>query len=304
MLQEDYWPNDYIFNRLTGPDLTAATELARGRFSACRSREHALMYRCRGVGLDVVNLLDPFDLTSRYFIENADYTGYNSRSEELQAELDHFDKHTWNKNVYWATLDVGNKLLEPKNSAFPVFMRSSQWNNTKEAGTMLGAWVNLHLPDDNFLNYTSDSGSALDLQSGYDGYHFVEADPNLIRELISKNNMLLEMMAVLGVTADAKSATVRLQEVNRQLNRMADISGRILENKEMNQVDRKFLTDFAKRYIVEASGETEFCIDGSGDKSLEPGLGRNNILLLVYYYPAEDKLVLAAGPLFDYQENK
>jgi len=302
MLQQDYWPNDYIFGQLTGPELTRDRSQSRRRATACNKRQSHQSYRCRGLGLDVVNLLNPFDLTREYFNENTDYSGYSARMSDLRRELSRFTKHTWNKNVYWFTLDIVDKLFRSKSAKQPAFARSSKWQKNKDVTTALGGWVNLHLPNDKFLNYYEAEGSNLTGKVGYNKYNYVEPDVNFINELLAKNKMLLDMMAALNVTQEAKAATVRLQEINKQLRTVAGIARKELANQPLDEKDHKFITDFVKRYTVKEKGNNQFKIKTDDNKALKPDIEGMRLLLLVYKHKEKGKKILAAGPIFNYQE--
>lgn len=302
MLQEGYWPNDYIYKRLTGEDLFIQNEDARQRFTACKDRQGNAVYRCRGIGLDIANLIHPVKFDSEYFLQNTGYTNYPERISELRGELGKFDKHTWNKNVYWFTLDIAGKILSEKGKQFPVFMQGDAWQQNKDVNTALGGWVNLHLPDDRFLNYSKTENTGFNNEIGYNKYNYVEPDVEFVNELIAKNKMLLDMMGALNVTSEARAAAVRLQQINKQLERIADISRKELSSESLNEIDHKFITDFIKRYTVEERGGNEFRVKIGDSKSLKANIDGMRLLLIVYKHKGDGKKILAAGPIFNYEE--
>ena len=301
ILQESYWPNDYIFSQLTGIDMQSKEELENENknITACEDKMGHFTYRCLGFGLDIINLLDSFTGGSDYFINNTNYHNYHARVNELREQIDKFNIYTWNNNIYWVTLDIIKSLLNYKRSSLPVFTRTDSWQQTKAVNTALGAWVNLHLPEDSNVNYFEQKGSNLGMYSECNPYNYIEPNIDFIQELIAKNNMLINMLAALRVTESTHAASTELKELNNKLQTVLSISKKELSNEQINNEDCKSINDLISHYLVEKKGDKTFTINFA-NKNLTESI--EGVKLLVVVYKNGDKKIMAVGPVFNYKE--
>jgi len=302
LLQEPYWPNNYLFNQLTGTDMILGPADKLRPVTAC-DQKGGESYRCLAFGLDIVNLLDPIVSGNEYFKKNTDYTKYPEKINFLRRQFGTFDKYTWNNNVYWKTLDISKKLFTQDSNVWPTYMRSDNWQEKKIYNTVLGGWVNLHLAADQIENYYES-----DIQKGFGGVigcnelNYIEPYVGFIEELIAKNYMLQETLKVLGVSEKTNAAAIELKELNSDLEKVLAISKKELSNEKLDDDDCKFMSDMAKHYNVHEYGNREFLItmENSSKNKLTESIKGVKLLLLVYNKDGQN--IMAVGPVFNYQE--
>jgi hypothetical protein len=299
LLQEDYWPNDYIFRQLVGEDMLVdkTKEIV---YTSCPAKKDNKLIRCRGFGLDIVNLLKSENnaLENKYFIKNTNYTNYNRQKDILEKELDGFNVNTWNNNVYWVTLNINKKLLSYDRSKLPIFMNNNKWFDLKDTNTSLGSWVNLHLPGDKLIPYSEKVGSSLGTISRDENSNYVEPNVEFIEELIAKNQMLMEMLKAL-ITKKTSTAFVDLGSLDDKLSKILKIAKKELSNEKLTDDDYRIINDLIKSYTIANKQNKTFAFDVKGIKNIESIEG---VKFVVLVFEKEGKKILAFGPIFNYQE--
>jgi len=301
MLQQPFWPNDYLLNYLSGEELLIKGDKSKDQsMTICSSKKVSASYRCRGFGLDIVNLFYPIRPDYDYFNVNTDYYNYDERHDELKKQINYFDVSTWNSNVYWMTLDISKKLAGYSRENMPVFMSKGGWEEENDFNTILGGWVNLHL-DADILGIYEGTGEAggLDMGHGCDMHNYIEPNIGFVEELIAKNNMLIDMFAALKITKKTNTASIELRELNGKFEQIVSIMKKELSGEAINDDDCAFIEDFSQHYIVEKDGGKNFSIkfdDGSINESI------NGIKPMSVIYKNGDKKILTVGPVFNYQE--
>jgi len=209
ILQEPFWPNSYILDRLAEQSMksTLSTKDRKEQLTLCDN------YRCSGSALDIFNLANPLEMNAE-FVRESSYSVYDVEVRKLREYMNGFNDFTWNTNIYWSTLDTLNISLAEDRSRYPVFMIGDDWFNKKELNTSLGFWFNIHLPKDNF---SISSSGAVDFAMDRpvcDLPNYIEPGNSYLFENISRNNMLLEMMDVLNVSRDTNLAALDINDVN------------------------------------------------------------------------------------------
>ena len=299
LLQETYWPNDYIFGELTGADLKVKN-LDQPKNVITRCGKQAEAYRCKGIGRDIINLLYPIH-DDEYFTVNTDYLNYGQRVGNLRGQLADFDVFTWNNNIYWTSLDILKSLLYYERADSPVFARSVQWQVEKNLNTALGAWANLHLAEDNYSNYFEQQDSKLGAYADCNIYNYVEPNINFIAELSAKSNMLIGILGALKVTEKTNAASAQLKDMNNKLDSLKAIMRKELAGKEINKEDCRFINDFISCYAVINKADKEFSVK-FGDNKLRTTESIKGIKLVAVVNRHNDKKIIAIGPIFNYQE--
>ncbi|MCD4762035.1 DUF3160 domain-containing protein [bacterium] len=301
LLQEPYWPNDFIYEKLTGFDLQSTYPSRRDdRITVCRNKEVG-NYRCHGIGLDIIKIMDAFPLTDNYFYENSLYENYSARINELSNEIDSFDIFTWNNNVYWSTLDIARSLYNYENTEVPIFMRGEEWQREKVINSMLGAWINLHLPEDILINYFEKQGSSLTMQFQCNELNYIEPNKEFIEILIAKNSMLIKMLQILKVTEKTNAVAIELKETNKRLTSLLGIVKKELTGEVINNEDCKFIHEFMRHFLVDESRTKSFDLEFGLNKNINESI--SGLKLMAIVYQRGDKKVMAIGPVFNYQEN-
>ncbi len=296
MLQESYWPNDYIFSHLSGKQMkTRALKSAQKKQTTlCRD------YRCTASAIDVFNLANPLD-ANETFIKESNYTNYNLAVQSLRDYMAGFNVFTWNTNIYWSTLDTLNILLAEDKSKYSVYMNSDKWFNNKELNSALGAWTNIHVAKDIISLSQSRQSDFLNLRPTCDLPNYVEPGIDYLYENIARNNMLLKMMDVLNISRDTNLAALDIDDVSNALERIIEINKKILTNNLLNYNDCMYIRGLVNNKKAISQGKKYFVI------KQDEHLVRESIddvkLLILVFKSGKDKII-AMGPVFNYKETK
>lgn len=301
LLQDPFWPNNYLFSVLTGKDMLKAGKQADA-VTACAEKRGNVIYRCSGFGMDVMSLLKPGEYGD-YYAQNTGYSGYKERQAVLIDKFKAFDKSTWNNNVYWSTLDIASGIMNAGGERRPVYAQSIDWNKDRDINTALGSWVNLHLPQDIWENFI-ESEAVNSFSSGYycNLNNYVEPNLQLYYELVTKNDMLLEMFKALGVTDKTVAANNNIKDFNKKLQTMISISEREIGGGALSEDDCKDIKTFAKNYQVKGELARSFAIVQGSGRISESISGMKAVMLV--YRNGSGKNVMAVGPIFNYFEKK
>lgn len=305
MLQESYWPNDYIFEKLVNPNVGANFTKKDIRkydrdlyITGCPSLDNKnSFYRCRGFGLDIISLVH--EITGNDFYKaNTDYINYKDRAGEISGQLKSFDKYSWHNNNFWNTLNITNSFLVNGSVPGLNFSTNKSWEN-KNIDTALGAWVNMQLPEDAFVNASYGIGSA-SLSVG--DYDYVEPNINLANELSANVKMLQDMLLALGVLKETDFAYLKLDGLNSKLTSMKNIMIKELKNETLTYDDKTEINNVINQFAPIDSKEKTLRISFPVDRTsiLE---SINGVKLLIIVYEKEGRKYLAVGPVFNYKES-
>ncbi|MCU0678952.1 MAG: DUF3160 domain-containing protein [Planctomycetes bacterium] len=303
LLQENYWPDDYIFSALTGREMeyNGAQVKKTANITYCADEKGKFIHRCRGFGLDIINILHPVDPAIDNFLVNTSYLFYQDRQLELRSQLDKFDVFTWNNNLYWSIMDINRLLLKKNTESYPPgYARNEFWQKTKMVNTALGSWVTARQTEDSWVNYVEDKNDNLGIFAECNAYNFIEPDFDFSQELIAKNNMLIKMLTVLKVVDKTNAASIQLKEFNKKLSTIANIISKELDNGNLDAEDCRFITDLVGHYEIERKAENTVEIKFSGNRTMVESLKGVKILMVVNEYHGKKMLVL--GPVFNYEE--
>jgi hypothetical protein len=304
ILQDDYWPNDYIFGQFIGSDMqfNGESDKPKELITFCSDKNFSNMYRCRAFGLDIINLIYPINDGNEYFSLNTAYSNYGQKINNFSKVFDKFNEHTWNNNIYWTTLDYLKSFLPARGINNPRYMQSLKWQNEKNYKTALGAWVNMHLEEDILESYfDQEKNSKVSLMPSCDPLNYVEPDPDLYRELIARSDMLIRMMYALEINKQTNSAIGALKELNEELRKLLEISEKELSGKFISEDDCDFIYDLIGRNFVSKKSAKSFNIKMENLK-LSQSIEGIDILSIIYL--RDGKKYLAFGPIFNYEEGK
>ncbi len=301
VLQESYWPNDYIFRQLTYPNVDlylgdATTKDARELKTYCLREK--LHYRCQGVGLDVVNLIYPIPESNNYFQKNIDYQNYNNQVSALRNQLNNFNLDSWHNNNFWVTLSIADLFLNYTHSARPNFAGNNNWQK-KNINTILGSLVNLRLPADKLVGTRKEGGSGLAIATAGNDYDYVEPDLIIVNELISNAKMLSQIFQALKVVQDYEYS--KLNRLARELEDIKKVIKKELNNEILNFDDIQIISNLTKQFVVAEKGKKSIVLNfKNSSKGITESI--NGVKLLMIVYNRDDKKIFAVGPVFDYQE--
>jgi hypothetical protein len=299
MLAESYWPNTYIFSRLTGSAVGAyaGASPSSTNITACRGQSATIWNRCNGSALDVINLVYPIGSNS-YFQENSNYLNYSSAAANLRAQM------TQNKiahaNNYWTTLNLLQAGLTMDKNNLPYFMRSLAWQN-QSLNTAAAAWVNLQLPADNFLS-AAPAGQSIAQATQLNQYSYVEPDLNLINELLANDNMLLQMFTALQLNTEVPLALQTIKSFSDRLTVLRQIVQKELTGQTLSADDNSAVSDFVKQFSVTPASSRRLTIAlPSAQANLKEDLSQLKLLVLIHQEGANK--VFSVGPVWSYQES-
>ena len=306
ILQDDYWPNDFIFGNFVGDDMQFLKEENKevpvNLFTICGSKKVLNFHRCRAFGLDIINLIYPIKDGDGYFNLNTNYSGYQEKVNNFTNILNKFDKYTWNNNIYWMTLDYLKPGLKAKDNSYPRYMQSDEWQNKKVYKTALGSFINMQLEEDILESYYNKTkGSNIALMPSCNSLNYVEPDVDLYQELIARNDMLIRMMYALEINRKTNSAIGALKDLNIELQKILDISKKELEGGFISSDDCDFINDLIGRNFVAKKSKKSLNII-TGERKIKESIDGMNILALIYM--REGERYLAFGPVFNYHESR
>lgn len=312
MLQEQYWPNDYIFSEFLGEKVGDYTgDFTPDRYgkysnvpiSGCVEfiKEDGSFFvdRCRGIGMDIVNLIVDERITDKYFVDNADYDLYNKQFDSLTDSLSRFETYHWHNNIYWNTLDIANAYLDYETSK-KLDYDKKEWLS-KSINTALGAWVNLHLPHD--VLRIKVRGEESGFVSGNITDFYVEPNIDLVKELISNVKMLRQMMLSLEILTENSFSLIKLSDLEIDLENIKEVIIKELNNEVLDYNDFKRINDVTERFFVKEEGERILRIDYPTTES-EIFESIEGIKLLLTIFNTGNQNMLFVGPIFKYQEVK
>lgn len=267
-------------------------------------------------GLDVAALLG-----SRRAAEllkargDAAYDGYDKAVEKLRQEMADLSETQWNFNLYWSWLHCLKPLLVEFGQGYPTYMQQAAWQD-KCLAAALGSWSELR--HDTILyakqSYTMRAGGMPPIPAERPGY--VEPVPELYGRLLALSRLTKDRMAAMKCLDE--DMTKRLDNTEKLLARLLDISKQELENKVLEAEDYKWIRDFAGtmrmaavggRFIGEDADELKTTLvadvhtDGNSRTVLEEATGQLALLVVVNKLP-DGKLYAACGPVFTYYEFK
>lgn len=300
MLAESYWPNDYIFQKLTSPVVGnyIGTTTAVVNQTICEDKKTP--GRCRGSVLDVINLVYPIS-NNEYFLENTNYSGYAGASELLRQELGQLGP--WRASSYWSNLDLVGKYLSVSKNEQPVFAQSESWVN-QSLKTAAGAWINLQLP---LQKYTINVAVTPDKTLGFSrevDNSYIEPNLPLINGILANSNMLVGMFNALQLDLEVRLAVAELKNFSSRLEGLKEIVIKELKGEELSSEDNEKIASFVRELQVGSvrSADQQIKLKMPSSESLNLDLG--NFKLLVLIHQQGGNKVFSVGPVWDYRESR
>lgn len=301
MLAEPYWPNDYIFGRLTWPNVGKYTgeEARPDNLTACEP-ERGTTARCNGISYDIANLVSPIS-NQEIFTENTKYLNYEGESRKLAKELN--DDALWHTSNYWTTISIMKAIFSDQIKK-PVFTNSIEWKN-KSLNTAISAWVNMQLPLETVTLTPVFRGQSLSSFARYSDYAYVEPDLALVNELIAVNNMMAQMFTALRLNEELSSAALNIQTIDKDLQTIKKIIVKELSGEELNEKDGEAITDFARRYLVADHSSKNKIVQIKFPKTkinLKEDISQLKLMVVVHL--VGNNQVLSVGPVWNNQESR
>ena len=296
MLSDFYWPNDYIFNELSHPNVGEylGDEVGTGNITSC-SIDNSIL-RCKGIFLDIVSIFYGDSLGKNpYYIENSNYSYYFDRLNRVRDYINKFPS-LWHYNSYWQNLKILKKYLSYNDDNRPMFSRSDVWKN-KELDTAMAAWVNFQLPADSFsINQKHQRGISGASDIDFIKYNYLEPNISLIDEQIATINMIQRMFALLKITEELRSVFMDLEDLRGQLQGIRRLMIKELGEEDLSIEELVNLSILSREYSLNSSSNKGLVVSSNnGRRSYDISSLRIAIVVL----ERGDHKYLTMGPIFN-----
>lgn len=295
-LSDSYWPNEYVFDHLLYPHVTShyVSKPTQSINTYCNQGRSS--YRCRGFGMDIINLITPLAGINKYFTDNTSYQGYDVQIQGLRDELLQFDNNAWHSSNFWSYLDTV-KIATIDYSKYPVYMRNNSWKQ-KDVLTFLGGWLNLQLPAEKTI-FSED----IIKQKYITDYDYVEPNLSFINSLQANVRMLQQMFLALDATREKDIAYLKLEKLYNDLNNMRSIINKQFNNELLDVKDNIYISNIIDQSILLENNKKITFNFKTGISNLHSIGSINDFKLLGLVYSRNGKKYLAFGPVFNFQEN-
>jgi len=321
LMGQRFIPDSYMFSNLVSPHVGMYSGKNCDQVFTCEVTAGGPA-RCFPRGLDAMALLGSKrakELLTE--LGDTEYEGrdkegnkitYETRSNKLKEEFDNFTAKDWQKNLYWSWLYALKPLLKEFPEGYPTFMQTKAWQD-KELTTALASWTELR--HDTILyakqSYTMGLTSMPMPPPEKPVVGYIEPVPEFYNRLLALTRMTskgLDDMEVLD-----NSAKYRLQNLERILERLVELSEKELENEELTKEDYDFIKNFGDELnsviedVDEKAKKTTIVADVHTDQNtrqvLEEGVGYVNLIVVAYKLP-DGRILVGSGPVMTYYEFK
>ncbi len=303
-----FTPDSYIFFRLIGPYTKEYTGNQEKLPFTYRASEYG---NNRGFprGLDAMALLG--SERAVYWLDelnDSSYKNYSLRYRELDSEFSNFSAADWNRNLYWSWLYSLQPLMKDYGSGYPTFMQTDAWQD-KELSTSLASWTELR--HDTIFYAKQTYGIAEDLPVfGDKPVGYVEPVPEFYSRLLALTRMTADGLEELEVLDEDTGR--RFESLESVLEKLIEISEKELENKELTEEDKVYISKFGEMITASASVDEEarkttlvadVYTEPNDGLILEEGTGYVDMVTVAYKLP-DGRVFLAAGPVMSHYEFK
>lgn len=302
MLTEFYWPNDYLLNQLSYPNVSnyQGGLPAKNNITACKIS--SLDHRCNGFSLDIIALADEADLSSNdYYLENSKYKDYDRQISSLKSQISQFP-NIWHYNNYWKTLNMIKKYLASQSNEKLAYTANADWRK-QELSSAVGFWINLQLPTDDLGVYQKyQDQSVIDGEAAFIDYNYIEPNLDLVNEQLANVNMIIDMFKLLKISDELKSVGADLENLKNNLNQVKGIMIKELSRQDLDGSDTRFISLFSRAYKLNRGGNKILSIAGANNKTIKYDLSRPKLKIIAVQSQAEN--FFAIGPVFSYAESR
>lgn len=301
MLQPLFWPDHYIYNRLTLHATGNHKQFsnAQGLLTGCQDQAKNV-YRCRGFGFDLVGTVTNNTPETAFYQNNINYEHYRSERQKLQAEFEGFAKGEWYVNQFWTILSIVKAFINDRFADLP-YVQSAAWKE-RQARLATASLASLRLTPDEWQIQRAIGDSSLETGSGADKFHYVEVGSNLQDELVANASMLSGALSSLKVLSDND---VQFRELIDRLKIIRDITRQELRGEALSSTQQQFIADVIRQYKVSREGERSTTVtfyDSIMNRTQTVKQNFGQLQLLVFVYEQSGKKFLAVGPIFNYSE--
>lgn len=302
LLQEDYWPDTFIFNQLITPNVgnyknKIVDRLPNDNITGCKLSRQKVFTRCKAIGLDIINLYSPI-LNNKYFTENTAYDNYIKQSQKLSGQLKDFTPGSWHNSNYWSIMFLNKQaLLQQNNQTGPIYLNNKAWQE-KNINTALSAWVNLKLTNDT-LGLNIQSGNNLFSGASHEAQTFVEPNLVLINELLANIKMLSSMLNELKIVKDIDVTSKKIKDAVDDLSVIKSLAIKEIQGENIDVETQMAVQSILRKYTVVDSQPKNIELSFDNSSTVESVDG---VKLQVVVYQDKNKKILVVGPIFNYLE--
>lgn len=295
LLSDYYYPNDYVFNRLSG-DVT-------GKFLGSKAGATNLTIcindtkRCNGFGLDIIGLISDKLSNSVAWLENTNFSGYAEKFGALKSELK--SAPIWHNNNFWSMLGLIKTIFETNNGQMQAYAKTNSWQ-ARLIDSAAATWVDLQLPLEQLIPVGVTNKSGLSNDVSFNDNYYIEPNYVLIQKMIADNEMLYGMLDVMGVGKEVTSVSISLKEENSKLRQIAELIKKELNGETLNSDDQNFINVLAKQYKLVQAPNNQLYLK-TGNTHLYENVG---VKLMALVYQLNEGKYIAIGPIFSYQEKR
>jgi len=254
LMGQRFVPDSYMFSNLVSPYVGMYTGKDCKNTFTCEFTDGGPA-RTFPRGLDVMALLG--SKRAKELLQELGDTEYEGRDKKgnkithetqflkLKEEFDKFNESDWQKNLYWSWLYALKPLLKEFGKGYPTFMQTKAWQD-KELTTALASWAELR--HDTILyakqSYTMNLRDSAAIPSQKPVVGYVEPVPEFYNRLLALTKMTNRGLSEMDVLDEmAKS---RLNNLERILERLVEISKKELQNEELTKDDYDFIKNFGE----------------------------------------------------------
>lgn len=300
MLSDFYWPNDFIFNQLSYPQVLnyQSDKPEKNNITACRINNNFV--RCNGFSLDIVSLISNKNLKNNdYFRENSKYNNYEKQLNSLKNQIAKFPQ-IWHYNNYWQGLKITKSYLESDKNNLPKYYKNSSWD-LKDLNTAVGSWVNLQLPVEKLLVHQKNQRGIANFNDlDFIKYNYIEPNLDLIDEQLASTLMVYEMFSLLKITEELRSIFLDMEDLRDKLERVKEIMLKELQGEELSIDDLTFISILSREYKTEKVEPRVLVIDGKNNKKISYDISEPKLMGIIFRRGGFN--YMAIGPVFSYLE--
>ncbi len=295
LLSDYYFPNEYIFNRLSGAAIGKynGQKVTFNNYTICKQSTN----RCGGFSLDIVGLVTDKLASSSYWQENTSFTAYPEHFLALKNELK--NASIWHNNNFWSMLGTIKMIFNSNNDQSQAYFRTELWRE-RLVDTAGSAWVDLQLPLEQLIPASAPVKKGLSNEVFFNDNFYIEPNYALVQKLIADNEMMYGMLDVMGINKKVSSVAIALKDENSKLQQFLELIKKELNGEAFNSDNQSFINSFAKQYEIKQAPVNQLYLK-SGDGNLREEL---SIKLITLVYESGEGKYIAVGPIFSYKEGR
>ncbi|HRH33164.1 MAG TPA: DUF3160 domain-containing protein [bacterium] len=306
LLQTNYWPAEYMYDRLTYPEVGSHNNprSAKGDSSkfltSCLNNTTRELYRCRGMGFDILGSVTSETPSIRLIQDNINYKNYSIQRNSLTAEFAKYDKGEWYVNNFWTTLSIVKSFINEKLGGLP-FSKTTAWKE-RQITASLANLTTLTVPRDEWQATRLTVDKNLQTASDASKFHFIETQNSLNDELLANATMLFKAFTSLGVVKDNDT---HFKELIDKLKSIRQLTRKELQGETLSTSDYQFIVDLVNQYTISKPARSSTTLTFTNaltkkEEHIKQSVGPLKLLLMIY--EENNQKILVIGPILNYKE--